>query len=63
MNWIGTRPTIVTIAIITILALAGLGGGVGVSITASEVFGGFTWAHLLLVGQAFILFAFWKRYI
>lgn len=63
MSWISVRATIMTIAILSIIFLLGFGKGAGLGLTDNIAHSGITIAHVIAVGYAYILFAFYKRYI
>lgn len=63
MSWISVREIIQFIAVLSVIFLFGLGQSVGLGLNDSIQHSGITVAHLLIVGQLYILFSFWKRYI
>lgn len=63
MAWPQTRDIIQTICWLSIIFLLGLGKSAGLGISDNIMHSGITVAHLLAVGMAYIIYAFWKRYI
>lgn len=63
MSWLSVRSTIIAISWVSIFFLLGLGNMVGLGLTESIKNTGITMAHLISVGFAYIIFAFYKGYI
>jgi len=64
MGWLTHRVTIITISVISLLILFGLGSSVGIVVSGTEILNsGITWLHLMAIGQVYIAFMLWKRYI
>jgi len=63
MSWLSTREVIIAISGISIFFLLGFGSGINLGLTQNIYHSGITIAHLIAAGFAYILFAFYKRYI
>lgn len=63
MSWISHRNNLITIGVISALALLGIGDSYGLSITSKILGTGVTVAQALAVGQIYLIIALWKRYI
>lgn len=63
MSWLTARSTILAINWVSIFFLFGLGNMIGLDLTQNIAHSGITMAHILGAGQAYILFAFWNKYI
>lgn len=63
MSWITVKETILAISWVSIFFLLGFGKFIGIDLTGDIRSSGISMAQILAAGQAYILFAFYNKYI
>lgn len=63
MGWVMHRSAVITVSVITAAVLFGLLNGFGFNVNDSIMNTGIGVATILALGQLYIAFAIWKRYM